>query len=68
MTIDPEFVKQDAERLQQTYTETISDLDQTWRALYLERNPRKVLRQLSWVHGKASQVIRASGAHRGWAS
>lgn len=41
MTGDVDAAKKDAEKLEQTYTKTIQDLDKTWRALYLESNPKK---------------------------
>jgi len=41
MTVDPETVKQDAERLQQNLNQTKSDLDAAWRKLAMEANPRR---------------------------
>ena len=41
MTVDAEIVKQDAERLEQTYSKALGDLDQTWRALYFEDHPKR---------------------------
>lgn len=63
MTIDPEIVKQDAEQLQQTYKKTISDLDQTWRALYLERNPRRIAHLEKQARSLEQAARIAAGRH-----
>lgn len=39
--IDSETVKHDANRLQESYDKTLTDLDATWRRLALEPSPRR---------------------------